>query len=223
MAVDQEPEPEPAPSVSPPPVTPPPAENIPEPAVAPVVSQNEVPPEAASADSPKPPADVQDAKTKIARVFGKPSEDPASPFAKKGKVIDSSVYVKPDFSKKETAAVDVVEPAVRAEKALAEVHALRRDLENQAQWDAVRIQKAVYAQLLEDKKVAAKEAADMARKHAAALERVKDEALKNTEKVLEIRTREIELRTAERRDRELKEMLAAREVTLRTELEVEFF
>lgn len=187
-------------------------------AVATPVSAKATP---APAPSPGSPPDVQDAKTKLVRMLGKPSEEGESPFAQKAEVVNSSVFKKPNFSGSKSGNPDGPPPT--AEQALSEVLALRRDLESQAQWDAVRIQKAVYAQQLADQKNAATASAEMARTHAAALQRVKDDALERTEKVLEVRTREIELRTAERRDAELKEMLATSEARLRTELEVESF
>lgn len=164
-------------------------------------------------------ADIQDAKTKLARVFGKPSEESGSPFTKKTAVIDKSVYRKLTGAKKSKDE----DGGARADRALSEVQALRRDLENQAQWEGVRMQKALFAQLLEDKKMAAKEAAELSRKHADALEKVKADAVANMEKVLALRTHHIETRAAAQRDRELEEMLATRQHELRTELEIELF
>lgn len=193
----------------------------PAPPAAKTVPEAEAPKKTALATVGPANAEIQDAKTKLQRVFGKPVEDAKSPFAKKVEVIDSSVYRKPSKSGSGKSTPD--DGFARADKALAEVQALRQDLENQAQWEGVRMQKALYAQLVEDKTMAAKETAEMARKHADAMERMKTESVMHLENMLTVRTQEIEARAAERRDREVQELLAAREEHLRTELEVEMF
>ncbi len=184
-------------------------------------------PQPASAPEPVPIAPSKDtkkvlpAKTKLAMLLGKPGADqPKSPFEKIPSVYDPSVYSKKE-KKAAPPATSPAEDLARAEAVLAEVEALRKDLESQTTWDALRIQKAVYAQLLEDKKVAAKEAADMARKHVATIQKVKDEAIRHHEFSLAKRTAEIEAAAAARRDQEVAELLAVKERALRKGMEQE--
>lgn len=180
-----------------------------------------VPERVAIAATPKDTKKVLPAKTKLTMLLGKPGADqPKSPFEKPPSVYDPSVYrLKDEGSAKPT--TSPAEDLARAEAVMAEVEALRKDLESQTTWDALRIQKAVYAQLLEDKKVAAKEIADMARKHVATIQKVKEEAIRHHEIALAKRTLEIEADAAARRDKEVMGLLAVKENALKKGMEKE--
>lgn len=161
-------------------------------------------------------------KQKLQRVLGVVDMTEAkSPFEKQVYVYDPSVYMLPK-PKKVVVPVDPSEELAKAEKLLEEVMKLRDDLENQAHWDAVRLQKAVYAQALEDKKTAAIDGATQARRHMDALTKMKNEALEHYKAALEVRTREIATEMESRRESEVAALLAERERALRTELDVKY-
>lgn len=103
-----------------------------------------------------------------------------------------------------------------------EADALRAELESQVKWESVRLQEAVRSQLLEDKKLAAKEAAAVAEKHSEELVKVREEALTQADGVLAERMQEMKERTAKERDDELARLLRSKEEELRENLELEF-
>jgi len=175
----------------------------------------------ASADTKSVKPEVLDAKVKLQKVFGVPiPSDGISPFSKKPQVYDSSVYQK--SKPKEAKYVgSPQEDLKRAEAVLSEIEQLRRDLENQAQWDGVRLQKAVYSQFLEDKKSAALEVAELAKKHTLALNKAKNESIEQYTKALENQEREMKEIFIRMRERDVSQLLEVREKELRLKLDEE--
>lgn len=180
-------------------------------------------------------ADSTTGLTAIARLIGKGDYDTDALPAKD--IVDDSVYRKPDFSNTSRSVEHTAKPPSRGwfsswggvarsgegnSAAITEADALRSELESQAKWDAVRIQEAVRAQNIEDKKIAAKDASLAEKKHREELEKTRESAITEAKRMLAVRTREVEEATALRRDKELADMLSKKEAELRDSIELQF-
>lgn len=102
------------------------------------------------------------------------------------------------------------------------VDMLRAELASQAKWEAVRLQEAVRSQMVEDKKIAAREAAELAYKHAEEVARVREQANAESRKLLSERTRELKEAYERDREKEVSKLLKSREEDLRNEIISEF-
>lgn len=103
-----------------------------------------------------------------------------------------------------------------------EVEALRSELASQAKWEAVRLQEAVRAQLVEDKKAAAKEIAEIEQRHAEELIRLGEEAAKSTHNLISEKAEEFKKLSIEKRDEEVKKIVSEKEEELREHLNAEY-
>lgn len=176
-------------------------------------------------------------KDKLQRLLGKGGFDTGK--VEGPDVVDDSVYRKPETWRRGAAQEESAERKVKSGRRWGsgglrreagwgnnggdgEVEKLKKELESVAKWEAVRLQEAVRAQLVEDKKEAAKAAALMARGHAEEMERVRLEARREMERVLGERTVEIQKRAARERDEDVRRLLKVKEVELRERMAVEY-
>lgn len=176
-------------------------------------------------------------KGKLARILGK--GDFTTDSVDGPDVVDDSVYQKPkpwssssapsrsksDWRRRGPSKWKATPPKKEASQISAEeqeVLALRSELESQTKWEAVRLQEAVRAQMVEDSKTAAREAAEVARKHADELARVREEAVTQAEKMLAERTLEMKTQTEAERDADVVRLLKVKEDELREALDVEY-
>lgn len=104
----------------------------------------------------------------------------------------------------------------------AEVDALKAELESQMRWEAVRLQEAVRSQMVEDKKIAARDAAEAEKRHGEELARVREEVLAAAEKAWKQKTTEIQKKAAESRDEDVLRMLKKKEAEIREAIAVEY-
>lgn len=180
---------------------------------------------------------------KFSSLLGKGDFDPGSADGKE--VVDVSVYRRPAWAQKKV--VDkLVAPGTsnsgadsstgvegvfgrgtgkdsgRAGETTAEIEALQSELQSQAKWDAVRLQEAVRAQSVSEKKQAAAELAKAAKKHEAELAKVKEESVESVRKLLEEKVLELEADMIRRRDAEVAQLLKEREDGLKMSLESEY-
>lgn len=95
-----------------------------------------------------------------------------------------------------------------------EVEALKAELHSQAKWEAVRLQEAVRAQLVEDKKVAAKELGELQKRHMDELVRVREEGLVQAESVVQERVKAVSEKMEKERDEEVMRLLRNKEEDL---------
>lgn len=187
-------------------------------------------------------APVRSAKDKLARLLGKGDFEAAK--VNGPDLVDDSEYMKPNWgaapnisifdmpgevafpldisTKTSTPAITADDSPKLREQRISEIEALRTELRSQLKWEAVRLQEAVRSQLVEDKKVAAKEASVMAQKHSEELARVREDAVKHAEKVLMERTRKIKQEAEKQRDDELSIILKEKEAELRETLSTEY-
>lgn len=173
---------------------------------------------------------VKSMEDKLAIIFGREKMDEKVTDGKD--VIDTSVYKKPDsvewsfgrFRKSSSSGSKQVgeQVALRTTNREKEIAALRAELESQAKWDAVRIQEAIRAQSLADKKAATAEAAAVSKHHQNELEKVRKEASQEAQRIIEAKTKELQDEMMRSRDEEVKQKLALREKTLRESVESEF-
>lgn len=187
-------------------------------------------------------APVRSAKGKLARLLGKGDFEAAK--VNGPDLVDDSEYMKPNWGSAPNISIfdipgevalpldrstKISTPAITAddtpklrEQRITEIEALRTELRSQLKWEAVRLQEAVRSQLVEDKKVAAKEASVMAQKHSEELARVREDAMKHAERVLMERTRKIKQEAEKERDNELNNILKEKETELRETLSTEY-
>lgn len=176
-------------------------------------------------------ASATSGKEKLARILGKGNFQ--ADKVDGSDVVDDSVYMKPkawssssapsraklDAKRHESRPVSPeVAPKAKFEnttEANAEVMALRSELQSQMKWEAVRLQEAVRAQMVEDKKLAAKEAAAVAKKHAEELAQVREDAVLKARQMLAERTQEMKVRTEAERDADVLRLLKVKEDELR--------
>lgn len=179
---------------------------------------------------------VPSGQGKLARLLGK--GDYRAEEVEGRDVVDNSVYQKPN--RKHAANVTqpevvppstftpVVKPASLPVKqpektgATSEVLALRSELESMTKWEAVRLQEAVRAQIVEDSKKAAKQAAVVAKQHEEEMVRVREEAVTNANKILNERTAAMKRRLVAERDEELAKLLKEGEEALRQSVATEY-
>lgn len=117
-----------------------------------------------------------------------------------------------------------IENGAGGEKVVAnvEVDALRAELASQAKWEGVRLQEAVRAQLVEDTKASAKEMAELEKRHADEITRIREEARRQAEELAQVRTRETVARMEEERESEVKRLLVKREEELKDSVRMQF-
>eukprot|EP00177_Eucheuma_denticulatum_P005004 GFKZ01009121.1.p1 GENE.GFKZ01009121.1~~GFKZ01009121.1.p1 ORF type:complete len:676 (+),score=135.79 GFKZ01009121.1:154-2181(+) len=176
-------------------------------------------------------------KDKLQRLLGKGGFD--TDKVEGPDVVDDSVYRKPESWKRGAAPEKSTGRKVESGRRLGgggamrgwgwgrgggdgEVEKLKKELESLTKWEAVRLQEAVRAQLVEDKKEAAKAAALMAKGHAEEMEKIKLEARREMERVLGERTVEIQKRANRERDEDVRRLLKVKEVELRERMVVEY-
>jgi Mitochondrial inner membrane protein len=176
---------------------------------------------------PAPESYTKSAKDKLAIVFGRGDFEPSAVPVKD--IVDVSVYKRPNFSRPiSPSASPAFKPAKSVTSATGnpsadeEIAALRAELEGQAKWDAVRLQEAVRAQSLAEKKVAAAEAAALTKKHKLEMEKIQEKAMADAEKLIGTRTRELTAAMNVQRDREVADLLKQTERVLKKSLEAEF-
>lgn len=99
-----------------------------------------------------------------------------------------------------------------------ELDLLRAELASQVKWEAVRLQEAVRAQMVEDQKIAMKDAADVAQKHEEELLRVRDAVKDNTVMLMNERIRSIQDAHERNLNNEVLELLKVREEERRNEI-----
>jgi hypothetical protein len=167
---------------------------------------------------------------RLARVFGRGEVDHDT--GPERDVVDSSVYKRPSgatwwsgTSKRDLILTnaddsDILTPiSGPMEK---EIAALKAELESQAKWDAVRLQEAVRAQSVADKKSALAEAARTAKQHKAELESCRENAIAEAQRLIEAKSAQLETDMIKRRDEEIAKLCAVQEKNLRDSLEAEF-
>lgn len=181
---------------------------------------------------------------KFSRLLGRGDFDPASVNGKE--IIDVSVYKRPGWADKKSGGKPsstagssdgsglggVVDPfsgrsdgkdgGGAATAATGEVEALQSELQSQAKWDAVRLQEAVRAQSVAEKKLAASELAMASKKHKAELAKVREEHAESARKLLEEKALDLEAEMIQRRDTEVDRLLKEREDSLKLSLESEY-
>lgn len=106
--------------------------------------------------------------------------------------------------------------------ALGEVKALRSELESQMKWEAVRLQEAIRAQMVEDSKIAAKEAAAVTKKHEEELAHVREDAIAKAERMLKEKSVELKTNADAQRDSDLTRLLTVKEEEMREALTTEY-
>jgi hypothetical protein len=182
-----------------------------------------------------------DDTNKFARLFGRGDFDPAAVDGKD--VVDVSVYKRPTWSRgpafgsRSVAASEngnrgggggggggslsltSLDGLAQAEQ---QVEALQAELKSQAKWDAVRLQEAVRAQSVAEKKLAAAEIAAVVKKHRVELAEAKEAAAVEAQRALEAKTGELEAGMVRRREVEVAKLLGEREAGLRASLEAEY-
>lgn len=165
----------------------------------------------------------------------KPSSKSPVPHASrksKMKAISSSVDSSPSSSttvttttshSTPTSMVPTTKHALPAQNnpAAQEVDALRAELAGQAKWEAVRLQAAVQAQLVEDRKAAARDAAAVAARHAEELAVEKQHAAEALAKAVEDRGRVVEQRLLAERAAAVDLAVAQRESEVRDTVRAE--
>lgn len=102
------------------------------------------------------------------------------------------------------------------------IKALRTELDSQVKWEAVRLQEAVRAQMVEDKKIATKEAAEMTTKHLEELARVREDAISKADQMLKDKTVELQVQADAQRDSDVARLVKAKEEELRDVLTLEY-
>ncbi|CAN8062228.1 unnamed protein product [Agarophyton chilense] len=188
-------------------------------------------------------APVRSTKGKLARLLGKGDFEASRVISPD--LVDDSEYMKPNLgnapsisifdsipsapelpiagsTKALTVPASSVEQSKVSEQQQNEVEALRSEIRSQLKWEAVRLQEAVRSQLIEDKKIAAKEVSLMAEKHSEELTKVREDAMIQAERVLVERTLKIREEAQKQRDDELNKMLAEKESELRETLATEY-
>ncbi|KAI0564812.1 inner membrane protein [Gracilaria domingensis] len=193
--------------------------------------------------SNKKDAPVRSAKGKLARLLGKGDFEAAKVIGPD--LVDDSEYMKPNLgsapsisifdsipstpelpvagsTKALTTKTGPEEHSVISEQHVNEVEALRSEIRSQLKWEAVRLQEAVRSQMVEDKKIAAKEVSVITKKHSEELAKVREDAMTQAERILIERTRKIREEAEKQRDEELNKMLAEKEAELRHTLATEY-
>jgi Mitochondrial inner membrane protein len=163
--------------------------------------------------------------SKLARVFGRGEIDfEGGPVED----VDISVYKRPTaepslarLSKSMSSPAHTVKDSLLSPSEQ-EIAALKAELESLAKWDAVRLQEAVRAQSVAEKKVASSEAARMAKQHKAELDACQEKAALDAKRMIETKSAQLEAEMIRRRDEEIVKLIEVREKDLREELELRF-
>lgn len=178
-------------------------------------------------------------KEKLARLLGK--GDFQADKVEGPDVVDDSVYRKPNnakllgrqesrkpawkFGGKRTPSPGTprigAKPA-EEDPAAGEMSALRSELESQMKWEGVRLQEAIRAQMVADKKIAAREAAEFAKKHSEELTRVREDAITNADKMLKEKSIELQAKADAQRDSDVARLVKVKEEEIRETLTLEF-
>lgn len=99
-----------------------------------------------------------------------------------------------------------------------ELDTLHAELMSRLKWEAVRLQEAVRAQMLEDKKAAAKLAAEVQQKHEQEVARIREIVTADTMNLMAERSRELKEKHEREREEKVTKLLQAREEDLRNEV-----
>lgn len=193
-------------------------------------------PSAPEAPQAKPSGSVSgetaDSGDKFARLFGKGDFDPAAVEGKD--VVDVRVYERPSYLESTPAAppptssgwsgsagtTGKTPPPVGGKTS--EVEALQAELKSQAKWDAVRLQEAVRAQSVAEKKIAAAELAAASKKHKLELSKAQEKAMADAQGVIDAKVKEMQAQMEMRRDADVAKLLKEREAELKVSLESEY-
>ncbi|CDF39991.1 unnamed protein product [Chondrus crispus] len=177
-------------------------------------------------------------KEKLARLLGK--GDFQADKVEGPDVVDDSVYRKPNnakllgrqesrkpwkFEGKRTPSPGT--PRIGAKPAeedpvAVEMNALRLELESQMKWEGVRLQEAVRAQMVADKTIAAREAAEFAKKHSEELTRVREDAITSADKMLREKSIELQAKADAQRDSDVARLIKVKEEEIRETLTLEY-
>lgn len=169
--------------------------------------------------------------TKLARLLGRGDYDPAAVEGKD--VVDTNVYKRPSWSSSNATTPSrlskgdaSVPPATKMgfipTAKSPEVNALQAELASQAKWDAVRLQEAVRAQSVADKKAASAELAAVMKKHKSQLAAATEEAFNKAQDTLAAKTKELETEMIQRRDVEVAKLLKEKEDSIKAAVESEY-
>jgi Mitochondrial inner membrane protein len=187
-------------------------------------------------------ADSDNSGGHLARLLGRGDFEPSAVEGKD--VVDVAVYMRPPWSSRsassnERSGAGTISPpgascaspeggfsSVTSDsksKFDPVVDALQAELKSQAKWDAVRLQEAVRAQSVAEKKTAAAELAEQAKKHKLELQKAKETAAVDAQKMVDEKTRELEAEMIRRRDAEVARLMKEREDVIKATLEAAYF
>lgn len=166
------------------------------------------------------------------RLFGKGDFDPSTIDGKD--VVDVNVYRRPSYLDSSPSSSMPQTPGAKPHvgktdlpslstggSAGTEVEALQAELKSQAKWDAVRLQEAVRAQSVTEKKIAAAELAAVTKKHKLELSKAQEKAMAEAQGLIDSKLKEMEAKMEKRRDAEVARLLKEREAELKVSLESE--
>lgn len=103
-----------------------------------------------------------------------------------------------------------------------EIEGLKKELETQMKWEAVRLQHAVHSQMMEDGEIAKKKAAEVERRHGEEIDRLKEEARVRAEEMVKLRIMEVKQQYEKGRDEEVLQILKEKEREMREALVMEY-
>lgn len=98
------------------------------------------------------------------------------------------------------------------------MNALRSELASQTKWEAVRLQEAVRAQMVEDKKANAKELAALQQRHVDVVDKVRADALVDTQRQLSEQRAALQKQFEAERETKVSQLLGEREDQLKQDL-----
>jgi Mitochondrial inner membrane protein len=186
-------------------------------------------------------ADSDNSGGHLARLLGRGDFEPSAVEGKD--VVDVAVYMRPPWSSRSASsnersgagtisppAASCASPEVGFSSVTSDskskfdpvVDALQAELKSQAKWDAVRLQEAVRAQSVAEKKTAAAELAEQAKKHKLELQKAKETAAVDAQKMVDEKTRELEAEMIRRRDAEVARLMKEREDVIKATLEAAY-